>query len=97
MAIEPTTGGEAAVANANPADEPEVITPVLVDMGNVRRKHVKRLKRGEGPLADEVLDVLDEVVEELGDELDAAALVPVIVIYERKRKKPRRRTIEMPF
>lgn len=78
--------------------EPQVVTPVVVDLGKVRRKHVKRLKRGEGKLAEEVLDVVDEVVEELGDELEGATLVPIVMVYERKRKKSRRRrTIELPF
>ncbi len=63
----------------------------------MKRKHVKRLKRGEGKLAEEVLDVLDEVVEELGDELDGGALVPIVMVYERKRKKSKRNTIELPF
>ena len=69
----------------------------MVDLGKVRRKQVKRLKRGEGKLADEVLDVLDEVSEELGEELEGTTLVPVVMIYERKPKKSRRRTIELPW
>ena len=48
-------------------------------------------------MANEVLDVLDEVVDELGDELNGATLVPIVMIYERKPKKSRRRTIELPF
>ena len=77
-------------------DGPDVVTPVVVDLGKVKRKHVKRLKRGEGRLADEVLDVLDEVTEELGDELEGATMVPVVMVYERKPKKSRR-TIELPW
>ena len=76
---------------------PDVVTPVVVDLGKVKRKHVKRLKRGEGKLADEVLDVLDEVNDELGDELEGTTLVPVVMVYERKRKKSKRRTIELPW
>lgn len=74
-----------------------VVTPVVVDLGKVKRKHVKRLKRGEGKLAEEVLDVLDEIVEELGDELEGQALAPIVMIYERKPKKSKRNTIELPF
>ena len=82
---------------AEDAAQPDVITPVVVDLGKVRRKHVKRLKRGEGKLADEIVDVMDEVVETLGDELADATLVPLVMIYERKPKKSKRRTIELPF
>ena len=90
---------DAAAGSTAAADTvgPEVVTPVVVDLGKVRRKQVKRLKRGEGRLAAEVLEVLDEVVEELGDELEGASLVPVVMIYERKPKKSRRRTIELPW
>ncbi|HUW04107.1 MAG TPA: hypothetical protein VMW08_17265 [Acidimicrobiales bacterium] len=77
-------------------DEVEVITPVIVDLGKVARKHVKALKRGEGKLVDEVVDVLDDVIDELGDELADSSLVPIVLIYERKPKS-RRRTIELPF
>lgn len=77
--------------------ESDVVSPVVVDLGKVRRKHVKRLKRGGGRLADEVLDVMDEVVDLLGDELEGATLVPIVMIYEKKPKKGRRRTIELPF
>lgn len=79
------------------AAEPDVITPVVVDLGKVGRKQIKRLKRGEGKLADEVLDVMDEVVATLGSDLEGATLVPLVMIYQRKRKKSRRRTMELPF
>lgn len=97
MSIEPDTGVAETDVAEDATDEPEVVTPVLVDLGKVSRKHVKRLKRGEGRLANEVLDVLDEVVDELGDELNGATLVPIVMIYERKPKKSPRRTIELPF
>lgn len=77
--------------------ETEIITPVVIDLGKVKRKHIKRLKRGTGKLADEVLDVIDEVVDELGDELDGATLVPIVMVYKKKRKKSKVRTIRMPF
>lgn len=95
MSIDEPAGGATATAEEETVG-PEVVTPVVVDLGKVKRKHVKRLKRGEGKLADEVLDVLDEVVAELGDELEGATLVPVVMVYERKPKQ-RRRTIELPW
>lgn len=86
-----------APSSLEAASEPQVVNPVIVDLGKVKRKHIKRLKRGEGRLADEVLDVMDEVSEVLGDDLAGASLVPIVLIYERKPKKGRRRTIELPF
>lgn len=97
ISSEPDTSVGQNEATQTNTEEPEIITPVLVDLGKVRRKHVKRLKRGEGRLADEVLDVLDEVIDELGDDLNGATLVPIVMVYEKKPKKSRRRTIELPF
>ena len=96
MSIDSETVAESPGVAVDAAAESEVITPVVVDLGKVKRKHVKRLKRGTGRLADEVLDVMDEVVDLLGDELEGATLVPIVMIYEKKPKK-RRRTIELPF
>ena len=97
MSSEPDTGEGTTDVVEDTTDELDVVTPVLVDLGKVKRKHVKRLKRSEGRLVAEVFDVLDEVVAELGDDLKGATLVPIVMIYERKRKKSRRRTIELPF
>lgn len=96
MSIDSETVADAAGVADDDATESEIITPVVVDLGKVKRKHVKRLKRGTGRLADEVLDVMDEVVDLLGEELEGATLVPIVMIYEKKPKK-RRRTIELPF
>jgi hypothetical protein len=98
MSIDPDARPDSTGNTAEEATNgPDVVTPVIVDLGKVPRKQVKRLKRGEGRLAVEVLDVLDEVVTELGEELEHATLVPVVMLYERKAKKPKRRTIELPW
>lgn len=75
--------------------ELEVVTPVIVDLGKTKKKHVKRLKKGRGRLMEEVLDVLDEVAEQLGEELEGKTLVPIVMVYEKKRKKKRK--ITLPF
>ncbi len=98
MSIEADSAAETAGApDDTAASEPMVVNPIVVDLGKIRRKHVKRLKRGEGRLVGEVMDVLDEVHSQVGYELDDPTLVPIVMIYERKRKKPSRRTIELPF
>ena len=97
MAIETESGTTPAGTEDDLGREPMVVTPVVVDLGKVKRKQVKRLKQGEGPLAEELLDVLDEVVAELGDDLEGATLVPIVMVYERKAKNAKRRTIELPF
>lgn len=74
----------------------EVITPIIVDLGKVKAKQIKRLKKGQGELMDEVVDVLDEVVEVLGEELEGKSLVPVVLLYESKKKQKGNR-IYLPF
>ncbi|MCP4428659.1 MAG: hypothetical protein GY803_29585 [Chloroflexi bacterium] len=73
----------------------EIITPVIIDLGKTKPKRIKSLKQGRGPLMDEVIDVLDEVMEELGEELSGKMLVPIVMVYGRKRKK--RNRIDLPF
>ncbi len=68
--------------------EPSV--PIVVDLGKVKRKQVKRLKQGTGPLLDEVHEAVSSVHQELGDDAEGKELVPVVLLYERKRKKRKR-------
>jgi hypothetical protein len=75
--------------------EIEAVTPVIVDLGKTKRKKIKQLKGGDGPLMEEVLDVLDEVADHLGEELEGKTLVPIVMIYEKKGK--RKRKITLPF
>lgn len=69
------------------ADPAEVAAPIVIDFGKVRRKQIKELKRGSGKLADEVRQVATEVSERLGAEAEGKEIVPVVVVYRRKRKK----------
>ena len=77
------------------APEIEVVTPVIVDMGKTKKKQIKRLKQGRGLLMDEVVDVLDEVADALGDELEGKMMVPIVILYKEKPKK--RTRIKFPF
>ena len=65
----------------------EPTPPIVLDLGKVRRKQVKRLKQGAGPLLEEVHEAVASVHHELGAEAKAQELVPVVLLYERKRKK----------
>ncbi len=74
----------------------ETVTPVVVEMGKLRKKKLKALKNGDGPLMDEVVAVLEEVAAELGEEASGKTFVPVIIAYELKPRK-KKRTIVLPF
>ena len=70
--------------------------PILVDLGKVKRKAAKRLKRGRGKLIDEVNQVIAEVEANLGDDVAGKELLPVIILYEQKKpKKSRKRRVSL--
>jgi hypothetical protein len=75
----------------------EVTQPIIIDLGKQRRKHIKRLKRGRGKLWDEVVDVLEEVSVQLGEEAQDKILVPVVMVYRKKKKKGKRVNLLFPF
>ena len=65
----------------------EVTAPVMVSLGKKKRKAVKRLKRGKGRLMKEVMDVLEQVQDKLGDQAEGKILVPVVIIYREKQRR----------
>jgi hypothetical protein len=75
----------------------EMTQPIIVDLGRKRSAALKDLKAGEGELWDEVLDVVGEVKEMLGAEADGKTLLPIILIYEKKRRAPRLERVLFPL
>lgn len=67
---------------------PEVtgIAPIIIDLGKEKKRRIRDLKRGRGRLMAEVAAVLSEVRAGLGDDADGKQLVPVVLIYKKKRK-----------
>jgi hypothetical protein len=64
-------------------------TPIVIDLGKVKRKSIKELKRGEGPLLAELDQVVANVRESLGPDAAGKELVPLVVLYRPKRKRRR--------
>ena len=60
-------------------------------------KKLKQLKRGEGELWDEIFDVVAEVKEMLGEEAEGKMLVPIVMLYEKKRKRQRIEKLLFPL
>ncbi|HEV7670977.1 MAG TPA: hypothetical protein VGS22_20865 [Thermoanaerobaculia bacterium] len=67
--------------------EHETAQPIVIDLGKVRKKKIRELKRGRGRLTEEVQRVVAEVGASLGEAADGKLLVPLIVVYRQKRKK----------
>ena len=62
-------------------------TPIIVDLGNRSKKAIRKLKKGRGKLMDEVEDTIEQVRLRLADSEHHQHIVPVIVLYGRKRKR----------
>jgi hypothetical protein len=57
---------------------------LLLQLGRLRRKQVKRLRRGEGPLAAQVRALVDQQRHDLGLD-DDAEIVPVVLLYRESK------------
>lgn len=62
-------------------------TPAIVDMGKVKKKKIKALKRGEGELLEDVWDVLHQVNAGLEGDNNDKILVPIVIVYKQNRKR----------
>jgi len=65
--------------------------PVIVDLGSISRKNLKRLRRGEGTAMEEVRQVIQSV------KTSGAADAPLVVLYRKKRKRASTGRMPLPF
>ena len=78
----------AAVQTTNGAEHTApMATPVVLDLGKRGKKTIRRLRQGRGPAMAEVMDVMERVQAELGDDAQGKVLLPVVVVYGRKRRR----------
>lgn len=80
---ESSNGNQVSVAQ--PAAE--VLTPVIVPLGKKKNKVIKQLKRGKGRGMDEVMDVVEQVQANLGEQAAGKVILPVVVIYSKKQRR----------
>ena len=74
-----------------------VQAPVIVDLGKTSKKAIRKLKKGQGKLMDEVDDAIEQVRSHLPEADKNKPIVPVLVIYQRKRKNGSTRLPALPF
>ena len=75
----------------------EVTQPIIIDLGSQKPGILKDLKKGEGKLWEEVLNVVDEVKEMLGEAADGKVLIPVVMMYRKKPKRNRMNRMLFPY
>ena len=64
-------------------------TPIVVELGSVKKKRIKDLACGKGKIQADVDRVMATVQENLGAEAEGKILVPVVMVYKKKRKRGR--------
>jgi hypothetical protein len=74
-----------------------VTQPVIIDLGRQKPKALKDLKKGEGKLWGEVLDIIEEVEDQLGEQADGKVFVPVVLIYQKKFRRQRLDKLLFPY
>jgi len=77
--------------------EDTVHFPIVIEMGKTRRSRIKQLKRGKGKLMDEVAQVMEDVLANLGKDAASTRLVPVVIVYTKKKSKRNRVRLPVPF
>jgi hypothetical protein len=75
----------------------EMTQPIIVDLGRKKASKIKDLKAGEGELWEEVLDVITEVKEMLGEDADAKIMLPIILLYEKRSRRQRLEKVLFPL
>ena len=83
MAAPSTEQTEATKASSSTSSSPGP-SPVIIDLGKHRRKQIRRLRRGEGKLMDDVNETLEEM--RTAGTLSPASQ-PVVIIVQQKRRK----------
>src|SRR5262245_21405894 len=71
----------AAALTSSPTRLPE--SGFRLEFGPQRRRDIKQLKRGNGPLANEIQTAVHRAREELGIN-PATEIVPVVLLYRRR-------------
>ncbi len=61
--------------------------PIVLDVGRQKRKAIKNLKAGVGPLADRVKEVAQTAAEQLGT--TDKEVVPVVIVYKKRTNASR--------
>jgi uncharacterized protein DUF6200 len=80
-----------AASNSVPTrySQPDITAPIIISLGRKKKKAIKQLKRGKGNAMDEVMDVIAQVQENLGEQVADKIIVPIVVIYRRKQRRAR--------
>jgi hypothetical protein len=60
-----------------------VTSPLVVSLGKVRKQQIDELRRGVGPIVEDVAEVMKVVRTNADLEREKRVFLPVVVLYER--------------
>jgi hypothetical protein len=80
---------EDSVAEETTTTSAEMTQPVIIDLGKQKSSSLRELKKGEGKLWEEVLDVAEEVKEMLGADAEGKVFIPIVMLYQEKSGRRR--------
>jgi hypothetical protein len=86
--------GEEHMTDESVEKPAEMTQPIIIDTGKRKPKAIKALKKGKGKLWDDVLIIVEEVKESLGEEASGKVILPVVMVYQ---KKPKRQSLNRLF
>jgi len=66
----------------------QVTQPIIIDLGRQKAKNLKEFKKGEGKIWEDVQAVLEKVQGELGETAEGKVIIPVVMIFEKKQRRP---------
>lgn len=66
----------------------DTVQPAYIfDMGRQKKKVIKKLKKGGGPIDEHVDEAIAHTKTVLGDAGGVRVFVPIVLVYEKKKKK----------
>ncbi|HEV2763522.1 MAG TPA: hypothetical protein VGV38_11140 [Pyrinomonadaceae bacterium] len=68
------------------------VRPVVYDLGKRKKKYIRQLKNGRGELMAEVALAVEQVRSNLPEGQRDGQVIPVILIYKKKRKGGKNKT-----
>jgi len=74
----------------------QVTQPIIIDLGRQKAKNLKEFKKGEGKIWEDVKAVLEKVQGELGETAEGKVIIPVVMIFEKKQRRPRLERLIFP-
>jgi len=59
-------------------------TPRVINLGKVKKSHVRKLKNGYGKLMDEIHQIAEHEIAKLPDPGEGKSYRPVVIVHRRK-------------